>query len=66
VKPLAFKRASFLSRKGRKGLTAEVAEKKNAQRSQRKKTKEVFTSAILSRKGFILAALKGRNIPARR
>jgi len=74
--------AAILSRKGRKGFNRRVLKgfitqraqrfnrrgrrEKNAQRSQRKKTKEVFTAAILSRKGFILTALKGRNILARR
>jgi hypothetical protein len=57
VKPLASKRASFYHAKGAEKKSAEVAEKK---------VRDVITAEILSRKGFILVALKGRNIPARR
>jgi len=49
----------------KKKETAECAEKK-MRRGRREKIKEVYTAAILSRKGFILTALKVRNILARR
>jgi hypothetical protein len=65
VKPLARKRASFYHAKGANVLIAKGAEKKSAEVAE-KKVRDVITAEILSRKGFILVALKGRNIPARR